>query len=143
MGLRGWTSSIRAALVVLAAGGCARSPPSTSKDDAHIGALASAFSKSAETAHVPRDLLVAIAKVEGGLAHPAQRRVEDIDIDNDVPAAGPLQLRRGKLDTLRLGAELVGKTELDLRVDADLALEAGALVLRELGAKTSATEDLA
>ncbi len=107
-----------------------------------IGSLSSALSTSAAKANVPRDLLVAIAKVEDGLTLPAER--PDIDVDNEVPAAGPLQLRRGKLDSLRRGAELAGVTELDLRMHGDLALSAGALVLAELGQKTQArTDDLA
>lgn len=88
---------------------------------------------------MPRDLLLAIAKVEDGLGLPAERL--DIDVDNEVPAAGPLQLRRGKLDTLRRGAELTGASEVDLRIHSDLALEAGALVLAELGVKTGARPD--
>ena len=110
--------------------------------DAQIGsagAVASALSSSAAHARVPRDLLLAIAKVEDGLTIPAERL--HLDIDNEVPAAGPLQLRHGKLDTLRRGAELTGVTELELRTHADLALEAGALVLAELGAKTHARAD--
>ncbi|HVH43816.1 MAG TPA: peptidoglycan recognition family protein, partial [Labilithrix sp.] len=104
-----------------------------------VGSVASALSSSASKANVPRDLLVAIAKVEDGLGLPAERL--GIDIDNEVPAAGPLQLRRGKLDTLRRGAELSGVSEVDLRMYSDLALEAGALVLAELGAKTGARAD--
>ena len=106
--------------------------------DAPAGSLGQALAESASEARVPRDLLVAIAKVEEGLAVP-RRRV--VDADNEVPAAGPLQLRRGKLDTLRRAAELASVSEVDLRSDADLALRAGALVLGELGAKTNATPD--
>jgi N-acetyl-anhydromuramyl-L-alanine amidase AmpD len=105
--------------------------------DLGTGPLASAFTRSAERADVPRDLLVAIAKVEDGLSMPARR--EELDVDNDVPVAGPLQLRRGKLDTLARAARLSGASEIELRTDADLALEAGALVLAELGKKTGAT----
>jgi N-acetyl-anhydromuramyl-L-alanine amidase AmpD len=56
----------------------------------------------------------------------------------ELPAAGPLQLRRGKLDTLKRGAELSGASEDDLLMHADLALDAGAKVLAELGAETGA-----
>jgi N-acetyl-anhydromuramyl-L-alanine amidase AmpD len=105
------------------------------------GALSIAFSKAA-THGVPRDLLVAIASVEDGLGIPAQRL--DLEEDSAVPAAGPLMLRRGKLDTLARAAALSGRPELELRRDSDLALDAGALVLAELGAKTGAREgDLA
>jgi N-acetyl-anhydromuramyl-L-alanine amidase AmpD len=100
------------------------------------GSLASALSSSAALSGVPRDLLLAIAKVEDGLTVPAQRLT--VDASNEVPAAGPLQLRRGKLDTLRRGAELTGMSEIELRRDGDLALHAGALVLAEIGARTGA-----
>src|SRR5438477_620474 len=48
--------------------------------------------------------------------------------------------RRGRLDTLALGASLMGPRarEIDLRRDADLALEAAARVLASLGARTGA-----
>ncbi|MBX3186260.1 MAG: N-acetylmuramoyl-L-alanine amidase [Labilithrix sp.] len=98
--------------------------------------LSLAFAHAAERSGVPRDLLVAIARVEDGLELPAQRL--DLDEDNEVPAAGPLMLRRGKLDTLARGAALASATELELRRDADLALDAGALVLAELGRETHA-----
>ncbi|NVL78562.1 hypothetical protein HWN78_26675, partial [Escherichia coli] len=83
------------------------------------GALSISFGRAAEHAGVPRDLLVAIARVEDGLAIPAQRLV--VEEDSAVPAAGPLMLRRGKLDTLARGAALAGRTELELRQDAELA----------------------
>src|SRR5436309_3460912 len=66
------------------------------------GALAQAFTTSAETARVPRDLILAIAAVEGGLEMPRIR--EGLESDAEMPAAGPLMLRRGKLDTLARGA---------------------------------------
>lgn len=100
--------------------------------------VAHAFTDAGAKTGVPRDLLIAIAAVEGGLEIPALRTV---DPDATIPVAGPLHLRRGKLDTLKRGAELMGTTELALRQNADLALEAGARVLAELGAKTGATAD--
>lgn len=100
------------------------------------GSLALSFARAAERAAVPRDLLVAIARVEDDLELPAQRL--ELDEDSAVPAAGPLMLRRGKLDTLARAAALAGKTELELRKDGDAALEAGALVLAELGQRTGA-----
>ncbi|MDB4935279.1 MAG: hypothetical protein JWP87_2251 [Labilithrix sp.] len=106
------------------------------------GSLSISFAHAAEHAGVPRDLLVAIARVEDGLELPAQRLV--IEEDSAVPAAGPLMLRRGRLDTLARAAFLSGKTEIELRQDADVALDAGALVLAELGARTGArANDLA
>ncbi|GAC1578495.1 MAG: hypothetical protein NVS3B20_09590 [Polyangiales bacterium] len=99
------------------------------------GTLAQKFVNSAARNGVPADLLIALARVEGGLELPA---VREIDPDAHAPAAGPMQLRRGKLDTLAMGARLMGVSELALRRDADLALEAGARVLASLGAETSA-----
>src|SRR5581483_7657813 len=104
------------------------------------GPLGDALAQSARATGVPRDLLVAIAQVEGGLDMPAHRTV---DADNEVPAAGPLMLRRGRLDTLARAATLSGQSELSLREETDLALDAGARVLAELGTKTGATADLA
>lgn len=111
---------------------CASSAPTETAD---AGALETAFTSSALSSGVPRDLLVAMAKVEDGLSMPARRLVDD---DSEIPVAGPLQLRRGKLDTLARAAQISGRTEHDLREDADLALSAGARVLAELGRKTGA-----
>lgn len=103
--------------------------------------LSGTITFSAAGNHVPRDLVVAIAAVEGGLTMPKTR---DVDPDAQVPVAGPLELRHGKLDTLARGAALMGTTELELRRDTDLALEAGVRVLAELGVESGATEaDLA
>ena len=112
---------------------------STESSSAHEEqGLARAFTESATRNAVPRDLLVAIAQVEGGLDMPATRAVE---VDNAVPVAGPLQLRHGKLDTLARGAELMGVSELALRRDTALGLEAAARVLAEIGARTGARGD--
>lgn len=121
---------------ILVACGSAEAPSSSFDAPVATGALDLAFAQSADEAAVPRDLLVAIAQVEEGLQIPAER--PSLDEDSHVPAAGPLMLRRGKLDTLALGASLLKTTELDLRKHADLALRAGAHVLAELGRKTSA-----
>ena len=102
------------------------------------GAVEAAFTSSAARAAVPRALLLAIAVVEEGLEIEPR---SDIDVDNDVPAAGPLQLRRGRLDTLQRAAELAGTTEVELRKDPDRALLAGAQVLAEVGARTNARND--
>ncbi|HEX7665909.1 MAG TPA: peptidoglycan recognition family protein, partial [Polyangiaceae bacterium] len=104
------------------------------------GALSQAFDSSAAAASVPRDLLVAIAQVEGGLKMPAHRTV---DPDADAPVAGPLELRHGKFDSLARAAQIAGTTELALRQDTDLALSVSAKVLAELGAQTGASADLA
>jgi N-acetyl-anhydromuramyl-L-alanine amidase AmpD len=100
--------------------------------------LDDAFSRAATESGVPRDLLVAIARVEGGLTMPKTRTV---DPASQVPVAGPLELRRGKLDTLALGAKLLGVSEEDIRRDADLGLRAGALVLADLGRKSGARDE--
>jgi len=134
-----WTTGLVALGLLAACGSDAGGDHTGARATEATGSVASALSTSAAKAGVPRDLLLAIAKVEDGLTLPAERL--EIDVENEVPAAGPLQLRRGKLDTLRRAAELAGVSEVDLRVHADLALEAGALVLAELGAKTGARAD--
>lgn len=91
-------------------------------------------------AGVPADLVLAIAVEEGGLTLPAMRMV---DPEDNVPVAGLLELRRGKLDTLALGAELVHADELALRADTELGTRAGALVLARLGEETGAGGSLA
>jgi hypothetical protein len=128
--------SVLALVISLAA--CSAGGGGTSVVATSAGPLDRAFTQSAAHAGGPRDLLVAIAQVEGGLDMPATRVV---DVDNGVPVAGPLQLRRGKLDTLARGAALLGVSELELRRDTALGLEAGALVLAELGAQTGARAD--
>ena len=99
------------------------------------GTLARAFAATAAAHRVPRDLMVAVAVVEGGLAVPLARRVAP---DPLVPAAGPLQLRHGRFDSLAGGARLAGTTERALREDGLLALDAGARVLAGLGNRTGA-----
>ena len=106
MAHRSRSAAIALGLGLLAACGSARenADDSAVTAEAATGPLGRAFDASAARAGVPRDLLVAIARVEDGLSIPAERL--DLDVDNDVPAAGPLQLRRGKLDTLARGAAL-------------------------------------
>src|SRR5450432_33424 len=119
--------------IAIVAGGAAcgtGAPDGASASVAATGPLGRAFDASARANGVPRDVLVAIAQTEGSLDMPAVRVVA---AETAVPVAGPLQLRHGKLDTLARGAALVGVTELALRQDTDLALEAGARVLAEVG----------
>src|SRR5437868_2771583 len=85
------------------------------------GPMATSFTTVASEAGVPRDLLIAVAAIEGGLEIPAVRAV---DPDATIPVAGPMHLRRGKLDTLKLGAELLHVSETELRQRADLGLKA-------------------
>jgi hypothetical protein len=116
-------------------------PAADERTEKAESALAHDYRVVAARNAVPRDLLVAIAVVEGGLAIPARR---EVDPRAQVQAAGPLQLRHGKRDTLARGAALMGVSERALREDADLALEAGARVLGELLRETGArTGDLA
>ncbi len=100
------------------------------------GPVASTIAAAATEANVPADLLLAIAAEEGGLKLPALRIPRD---DDQVPVAGALELRHGRLDTLALGAKLLATSESTLRSDTDLATRAGALVVASLGA----TADLA
>jgi N-acetyl-anhydromuramyl-L-alanine amidase AmpD len=134
------TSAVAVALLVAACSSNANDGGSANVDvNADTGALSLTFGRAADQTGVPRDLLVAIARVEDGLELPAQRLV--LEVDSAVPAAGPLMLRHGKLDTLARAAALSGKTELELRQDTDLALDAGARVLAEIGTKTGARAD--
>ena len=109
---------------------CAERTPTTSD-----GSLARSLELAADEAGVSRDLVMAIAIEEDGLALPALRIVRD---DDHVPVAGALELRHGRLDTLALGAALLGTTEEALRTDTDLATRAGARVLATLGAQHGA-----
>jgi hypothetical protein len=134
--MRAPSFALASGLLLVACGDAsAPAPPPTTT--IATGTLARSFDAVAARTGVPRSLLVAIAAVEGGLELPAHPEVEE---DAPIALAGPLQLRRGKFDTLARGAALVGVSETDLRRDADLALEAGALVLAELGAKFGARE---
>src|SRR5262245_1834282 len=94
------------------------------------GPLAQTIRQAAEKTGVPRDLMVAIGHVEGGLL---LSRIRLLRIDDDVPVAGILELRHGAFNSLLRGAELMAVDEDTLRIDTDLATEAGARVLRELG----------
>ena len=92
--------------------------------------MARSIDSAADEAGVPADLMTAIAVEEGGVKLPALRM---IDPEDNVPVAGALELRHGRLDTLALGAQLVGATQDQLRGDTDLGTRAGALVLAKLG----------
>src|SRR5689334_22268825 len=99
------------------------------------GPVARVLADAAAQSGVPRDLLAAIAQVEGGLRL-AQQRLPDAD--DHVPAAGMLQLRHGAFNSLAAAAALENTDELTLRADTDRATLAGARVLAELGAQTGA-----
>ncbi|HTR49481.1 MAG TPA: peptidoglycan recognition family protein [Kofleriaceae bacterium] len=98
---------------------------------APAGPVTGELSEAADEAGVPVDLVAAVAVEEGGLALEAWR---DASPDDNVPVAGRLELRRGRLDTLALGASLVGADELAVRQDTALGTRAGARVLAYLGA---------
>lgn len=117
-------SLVAAALVLVACGSAEQAPT------ADTSTQALRFAQLSAENGLPRDLLLAIAETEGGLDMPPQRDVEE---DVEIPAAGPLMLRRGQLDTLALGAKLAGTTEWELRKSTDLGLAAGAKVLAALG----------
>jgi N-acetyl-anhydromuramyl-L-alanine amidase AmpD len=121
----------------LATGGAAASVAPAAHDSGPVGRSIDA---AAGEAGVPADLLLAIAVEEGGLHLAALRQVE---ADDPVPVAGRLELRHGRLDTLAMGARLMGTTEDALRADTDLGTRAGAAVLAELGRQHGAGADLA
>ena len=100
------------------------------------GPVARSLQAAAAEANVPVDLVTAVAIEEQGLALPPLRIV---DADDNVPIGGMLELRHGKLDTLALGARLVGASEDALRSDTALGTRAGALVLASLGATSDPT----
>src|SRR5262249_51148523 len=104
---------------------CSQSAPAASP-----GPVARVLETAAMQSGVPRDLLAAIAKVEGGLRL-AQYRVPDQE--DEVPVAGMLELRHGAFDSLAAAAAIAGTDELSLRADTDLATMAGAQVLAQLG----------
>jgi N-acetyl-anhydromuramyl-L-alanine amidase AmpD len=106
--------------------GCTTAPaPAPAESEA-----AATLRAAAERNGVPRDLMAAIAGVEGGLLLP---HVRILRLDDDVPVGGALELRHGAFNSLGRGAQLVGSDETTLRIDTDLATEAGARVLAELG----------
>jgi N-acetyl-anhydromuramyl-L-alanine amidase AmpD len=94
------------------------------------GPVARSLEAASAEAGVPADLVMAIAIEEGGVKLAPVRHV---DADDNVPVAGALELRHGKLDTLALGAQLAHTTEDALESDTDLGTRAGALVLAQLG----------
>lgn len=120
----------------LALAGCM----STSASPPPSGAVEQSLEAAATEAGVPPELVVAIAVEEGGVARPAIRLV---DADENVPTAGMLELRRGRLDTLALGARLIGTSVDAIRADTELGTRAGARVLAELGAQYGADASLA
>src|SRR4051812_13880959 len=102
------------------------------------GDVAQSVAVAADRNGVPRELMLAIGVVEGGLLLQKARMP---DPEDHVPVAGVLELRHGAFDSLARGAALLGVDELTLRADTDRGTEAGARVLAELGAETGARGD--
>jgi uncharacterized protein (TIGR03382 family) len=109
-------------LALLAGCGEGRTPELSGPTDAMITAAASGN-------HVPRDLMVAVAHIEGGLGLARTREVES---DEAVPVAGVLELRHGRYNSLARGAALMGASEMDLQIDLEKGTEAGARVLDDI-----------
>ena len=129
--MRGRALFASSALLLLLA--CSDPTPSTPLHPQ--GPLAEHARTTAARHDVPGDLVLAIAVVERGLSLPRFRTIHEHD---DVAFAGILELRRASFDTLNRGAELVGRSDLDIQVDTDLGTEAGILVLAELAKETGA-----
>jgi len=104
------------------------------------GPVGRSLESAAAEAGVPADLVMAVAIEEGGVKLPALRT---IDPDDNVPVAGALELRHGKLDTLALGAQLMHTTADAIEGDTELGTRAGALVLAQLGREHGAGATLA
>ena len=109
-------------LALLAGCGADRTPEISGPTDAMITA-------AAKGSGVPRDLMVAVAHIEGGLGLASIREVES---DEAVPVAGVLELRHGRYNSLARGAALMGLSEMDLQIDLSKGTEAGARVLDDL-----------
>jgi hypothetical protein len=71
----------------------------------NIGTVQQLVAESATRERVPAELVLAIAVEEDGLQLPALRAVS---VDATVPAAGILELRHGRLDTLSLADVVAG-----------------------------------
>jgi N-acetyl-anhydromuramyl-L-alanine amidase AmpD len=112
------------AMAMLCVAGCSGVEPPQ-------GPIARSLADAAAAARLPVDLVAAIAVEEGGLALPAYRTPH---ADDPVAVAGRLELRHGRIDTLAIGATLIGQSEPALEADTELATRAGAQVVAALGA---------
>jgi MYXO-CTERM domain-containing protein len=126
--------------LVVAAAWTALSMTSCATEDARGagGPIGSMIETAARDHDVPRDLVLALADVEGGLRLRATR---EVDPDDHVPVAGVLELRHGGFDSLARGAALSGVDATELQRDLAKGTEAGALVLRDLGRELGASND--
>lgn len=105
--------------------GCS-AEPKASVTEGPVGRL---IAEAASNNRVPRDLMVAIGHIEGGLRLSLVREVHE---DDAIPVAGVLELRHGRFNSLGRGAALMGRTEIELANDLALGTEAGARVLDDL-----------
>lgn len=137
------SSSYRSPVVVTAflastvLGGCVEAPAPGGAELVR-GPVAEAVVQAADRHAVPADLMLSIAAIEGGLRLPS---VREAHLDDLVVVAGALELRRGKLDTLALGAALSGFSEETLVGDHAAGTEAGAMVLADLASKEGIRRD--
>ncbi|HVY46231.1 MAG TPA: peptidoglycan recognition family protein, partial [Minicystis sp.] len=122
--------AVAASCVALVAG-CSAGPP------APAGPVGNMIDEAAAEARVPRDVVAAIAFVEGGYALPETRDVAPGEL---VEVAGLMEIRHGAFDSLRRGAELAGVDALALERDLRAGTRAGAAVLAELGRASGAHE---
>src|SRR5687767_9073400 len=97
------------ALMLAFTSACASAPDSRSVEPE--GEVAQMIARAAEANEVPVELMIAVAHIEGGLK---LAPVRDVDEDELVPIAGVLELRHGRFNSLARGAELMGRSELEL-----------------------------
>src|SRR5690242_12733666 len=95
---------------------CSAGPPSSP-----AGPVGRLIVEAADENRVPRDLMIAIGHVEGGLK---LSMIREVDEDDAVPVAGVLELRHGRFNSLARGAALMGTTEVDLSRDLGKGTEA-------------------
>lgn len=108
--------------------------------------LTEAVDRAAAHYHVPREILLAVAWVEGRWTDPGVPPNDDRERPSDHDAhggieIGPMHLRHGAgLDSLRRAQELLHIDETTLRSHLGLQVAGAAAVLSELGRQTGATE---
>jgi len=106
--------------------GCSAAEDALPENEGPLGQMITA---AARRSGVPRDLMVAIAQVEGGLKLAPLREAHE---DEAIPVAGVLELRHGRYNSLARGASLMGVDEAELISNLDKGTEAGARVLDDL-----------
>lgn len=114
------------ALALAIAAGCASAPNEPFEPQGEVARMVAA---AAQSSNVPVELMLAMAHIEGGLRLAPTREVHE---DELVSIAGALELRHGAFNSLARGAELTGRTELELQADTALGTEAGARVLDDI-----------